>query len=84
MAADRDQPPRSRQHTDRRALSATARIVRLGPWDSGRRYLNLAESQMDPRSIFSAAGYDRLKLAKKRYDPANMFLANHPISPHEE
>lgn len=52
----------------------------LGPWDSGRRYLNFAESPTDPRSIFPAATYERLQRAKARYDPTDMFLANHPIS----
>jgi hypothetical protein len=52
----------------------------LGPWDSGRRYLNFAESHMDPRSIFPEAGYERFQRAKARYDPTDMFLANHAIS----
>jgi hypothetical protein len=70
---------------DAAAVAVVDRHVRLllgalGPWDSGRRYLNFAESAMDPRSIFPAASYDRLKRAKDRYDPAGMFLANHPIS----
>jgi FAD/FMN-containing dehydrogenase len=54
----------------------------LDPWDSGRRYLNFAESAVDPRSIFPTESYDRLRRAKARYDPTGMFLANHPISPH--
>jgi hypothetical protein len=52
----------------------------LAPWDSGRRYLNFAESAVDPRSIFPAENYDRLLLAKATYDPTVMFSANHPIS----
>lgn len=52
----------------------------LEPWDSGRRYLNFAESAADPRSIYPPASYDRLKQAKATYDPTDMFLANHPIS----
>jgi hypothetical protein len=51
----------------------------LGPWDSGRRYLNFAESRVDPRSIFPVEGYDRLKQVKTRYDPTAMFLANHAV-----
>ena len=67
------------------AVDRHARILleALGPWDSGRRYLNFAESPMDPRSIFPAGGFDRLKRAKATYDPTNLFLANHPISQHE-
>jgi FAD/FMN-containing dehydrogenase len=67
------------------ALTAVDRHVKvlleaLGPWDSGRRYLNFAESSMDPRSIFPVEGYDRLERAKARYDPTDMFLANHSVS----
>lgn len=55
----------------------------LGPWDSGRRYLNFAESRVDPRSIFPEEGYDRFQRTKTKYDPTEMFLANHAISQHE-
>jgi FAD/FMN-containing dehydrogenase len=51
----------------------------LGPWDSGRRYLNFAESAMDPRSIFPVESYDRLVAAKRRFDPCGMFVANHVV-----
>ncbi len=52
----------------------------LAPWDSGRKYLNFAESPTDPRSIFPEESYDRLLRAKATYDPTGMFLANHPVS----
>ncbi len=51
----------------------------LGPWDSGRRYLNFAESAMDPRSIYPVDGYERFQRAKAHYDPTGLFRANHPI-----
>lgn len=51
----------------------------LGPWDSGRRYLNFAESRVDPRSIFPEDTYDRLLRVKAAYDPTDMFRANHAI-----
>jgi hypothetical protein len=51
----------------------------LGPWDSGRRYLNFAESAMDPRSIFPPETYDRFEQVKARYDPTGMFRANHAL-----
>ncbi len=51
----------------------------LGPWDSGRRYLNFAESRMDPRSIFPTETYERFERVKARYDPTGMFRANHAI-----
>jgi FAD/FMN-containing dehydrogenase len=51
----------------------------LGPWDSGRRYLNFAETSVDPRSIFPSDTHERLLEVKARYDPTNLFRANHPI-----
>jgi hypothetical protein len=71
---------------DPAALEAVDRQVKrllggLGPWDSGRRYLNFAESAMDPRSIYPPEGYDRLVRAKARYDPSGLFVANHPVTP---
>ncbi len=51
----------------------------LRPWDSGRRYLNFAESRTDPRSIFPPESYERLRRAKAAYDPTDLFLANHPV-----
>jgi len=50
------------------------------PWDSGRRYLNFAESPGDPRTIYPEAGFERLVRAKSHYDPTNLFRANHPVS----
>jgi hypothetical protein len=54
-------------------------LGRLEPWDSGRRYLNFAESAMDPRSIFPADTFERFVEIKARHDPTGMFVANHPI-----
>jgi hypothetical protein len=48
------------------------------PWDSGRRYLNFAESRMDPRSIYGA-GTDRLRGIRAAHDPGGLFLPNHPV-----
>jgi hypothetical protein len=55
-------------------------LASLRPWDSGRRYLNFAESQVDPRTIYPAAGFDRLRAVKTRYDPDNVFAANHDVT----
>ncbi len=73
---------------DANALAVVDRHVNLllgalGPWDSGRRYLNFAESPVDPRSIFPVESFDRLMRVKERYDPTDMFLANHPITRRE-
>jgi FAD/FMN-containing dehydrogenase len=51
----------------------------LRPWDSGRRYLNFAETRMDPGSIFPAEALQRLRAAKARYDPDDRFSVNHPV-----
>jgi FAD/FMN-containing dehydrogenase len=51
----------------------------LRPWDSGRRYLNFAETRVDPRSIFPPESYDRLRTVKARHDPDDRFRANHPV-----
>jgi FAD/FMN-containing dehydrogenase len=51
----------------------------IAPWDSGRRYLNFTETQVDPRSIYPAATFERLLAVKARYDPTDMFRANHPL-----
>ena len=55
-----------------------ALVERLEPWDSGRRYLNFAETRMDPRAIYGP-GYERLRVVKATYDPAGLFVANHPV-----
>ena len=60
---------------------AVAVVLRaLGPWDSGRRYLNFAETPMDPRSIFPPASFERLRAAKARYDVTGLFRANHSVA----
>ena len=54
-------------------------LTALAPWDSGRRYLNFAETRVDSRTIYPEATFERLLAAKARYDPTNMFRANHPL-----
>jgi len=54
-------------------------IAKLAPWDSGRRYLNFAESRVDPRTIFPEQSHDRLREIKARYDPRGIFVANHAV-----
>lgn len=56
-------------------------IGRFAPWDSGRKYLNFAESRVNPRLLFPEKSYDRLREVRARYDPREMFVANHPIPP---
>jgi hypothetical protein len=63
------------------AVDRHARLLleALGPWDSGRRYLNFAESRVDPSSIFPPDALERLRAAKARYDPDDRFSVNHPV-----
>ena len=72
LAADAEALAAVRDHAQR-VLAAVA------PWDSGHRYLNFAETRVDPRTIYPAATFDRLLAAKARYDPTGMFRANHPL-----
>ena len=53
-------------------------LTGVGPWDSGRRYLNFAESRMDPRSIYGD-GLDRLRRIRSTVDPTGLFVPNHPV-----
>ena len=53
-------------------------VESLRPWDSGRRYLNFAETPGDPRAIFGR-GYERLRQIRERVDPNGLFVSNHPV-----
>jgi FAD/FMN-containing dehydrogenase len=53
----------------------------LTAWDSGRSYLNFAEQETDLSSAFPAETLERLHAVKLRYDPADVFRANHRIRP---
>jgi hypothetical protein len=72
LALDADALAAVRDHAQRVLAS-------MAPWDSGRRYLNFAETRVDPRTIYPAATFDRLLRAKATYDPTDMFRANHPV-----
>jgi FAD binding domain-containing protein/berberine-like enzyme len=65
------------------AVSAYLPVVKdaVAPWDSGREYLNFAEQHTDVRRMWPIEVYDRLRQVKSEYDPGDMFLSNHPVSP---
>jgi FAD/FMN-containing dehydrogenase len=70
---------------DAEARAAVERAVAsvleaFGPWDSGRRYLNFAESRMDPLTIFPPESFERFRAAKAHYDPTGLFQANHSVA----
>jgi FAD/FMN-containing dehydrogenase len=52
----------------------------MDPWDAGRRYLNFTERPTDARAFFPDATLERLRAVKDAYDPAGVFLSNHPVS----
>jgi FAD binding domain/Berberine and berberine like len=65
------------------AVSAYLPVVKqaLAPYDSGREYLNFAEVRTDPRRLWTAEAYERLRRVKTQHDPIDLFRANHPVSP---
>jgi FAD/FMN-containing dehydrogenase len=48
------------------------------PWDAGR-YLNFSDETEDIGVAFPPATVERLRAAKAKYDPENLFHANHPV-----
>jgi hypothetical protein len=51
----------------------------LAPWDSGVKFANFIEVPIDMRMCYSPETFDRLQAVKRRYDPDDLFRANHPI-----
>jgi UDP-N-acetylenolpyruvoylglucosamine reductase len=50
----------------------------MAPWDAGR-YLNFADEPEDIGVAFPPATVERLRAAKSKYDPENLFHASHPV-----
>jgi Berberine and berberine like len=53
----------------------------LASWESERTYFNFAERPVDPARLYPSDTYTRLRWIKAAYDPDELFIANHPISP---
>jgi hypothetical protein len=51
----------------------------LKPWDSGVRLANFVDVPIDSRTCYPPETFDRLQEVKRRYDPDDLFRANHPI-----
>ena len=68
------------EHTAAVEVAAERVLEALRPWDSGRRYLNFAETRVNPRTIFPPESFERLLAVKRRYDPDDRFRANHPVT----
>jgi hypothetical protein len=60
-----------------RQLDVVAAALR--PWDSGVRFANFVEVPTDARMCYPPETFDRLQEVKGRYDPDDLFRANHPI-----
>jgi FAD/FMN-containing dehydrogenase len=53
----------------------------VAPWETGRRYLNLAERPADAADFYSGSTYARLTRVRSVYDPYGLFQSNHTIAP---
>jgi FAD binding domain-containing protein/berberine-like enzyme len=53
----------------------------LGPYETGREYLNFTERPTDPARFYTPAVYKRLRQVKAAVDPSDVFRSNHPIPP---
>ena len=51
----------------------------LEPWDAGVKYANFIDVPIDVRTCYPPETFDRLQEVKRRYDPDDLFRANHPI-----
>ena len=51
----------------------------LAPWDSGTRYLNFEEGEVDAQVFFDADTWRLLHALRTHWDPTGLFLANHEI-----
>ena len=64
-----------------RAINGRLDVVAdaLEPWDSGVKYANFIDVPIDVRTCYPPETFDRLQDVKRRYDPDDLFRANHPI-----
>jgi hypothetical protein len=51
----------------------------LSPWAAERAYLNFAERPTDAETAFPPEVYRRLQETRAKYDPDDLFCANHPV-----
>jgi hypothetical protein len=51
----------------------------LAPWESGTRYLNFEEGEVDAQVFFDADTWRLLRALRSERDPNSLFLANHEI-----
>jgi hypothetical protein len=58
--------------------SLAAMEAAMSPWDAGR-YLNFSDESEDIAVAFPPETVARLRAAKAKHDPENLFHANHPV-----
>jgi hypothetical protein len=51
----------------------------LKPWDAGVKFANFIDVPTDTSTFYPSETFDRLQEVKARYDPEDLFRANHPI-----
>jgi hypothetical protein len=51
----------------------------LEPYRAGHRFYNVVDTEVDPSAFFDPQSLDRLRRVKEKYDPGNLFRANHEI-----
>jgi FAD/FMN-containing dehydrogenase len=68
---------------ERNVGSARAFSAGLAPWALGGGYLNYASEPADDslETEYGALRFQRLRAAKRRFDPTNVFRFNHNIAP---
>jgi hypothetical protein len=66
------------------AVSAAVEAAKhaLRPWSADTMYQNFAETPTQARRVFGNA-LPRLRAVKRRWDPADLIRANHPVGPGE-
>jgi FAD/FMN-containing dehydrogenase len=71
-----------RDEASRHAAWAARSLDALG-WGGGGAYVNFLgdEGPVRVRAAYPGATWDRLRGVKRRYDPGNLFRANHNIAP---
>jgi hypothetical protein len=65
------------------AIKGQLKVVEdaLAPWDSGVKFANFIEVPIHMGRCYPPGTFDRLQEVKRRYDPDDIFRANHPIPP---
>jgi FAD/FMN-containing dehydrogenase len=51
----------------------------MAPWRADQTYLNFAERPVDSERFYPGTNHDRLREIRERFDPSELFRANHRI-----